>query len=242
MVTPVGDDPKFFKRSSGMPANAYASAKRNDHIGAAWEWFEHRLRVIPNSVHQVIVPPDIRAAGSRIVARAENLTDFVVLESGGKNIGRTIGQGIGDEQDRAIIDLTYLIAGILIRKREAAGISCASQHGFSDGVHPSRKIPVLRGKTANLQVQGSVYELESFGLDLSRSKQLKQSFASSYLSTAVATHIDDQTVLRESVRRDYVGKVFDECVRVIHVKAIQTNVTEVSSIYPSGLGVQYVPQ
>src|SRR5258706_9127898 len=82
MVALIGDDPKFFKWPSSMPAHSYAAANREQDIGAFGERLKGRVWVIADSIHQVLVPPDIRAACAGIVARSQDLADLVVLETG----------------------------------------------------------------------------------------------------------------------------------------------------------------
>src|SRR5437870_10557939 len=122
IVALIGDDPKFFKWPSSMPADSYASANREQNIGAFREGLKGGARVIPDSIHQVLIPPDIRAACAGIVARAQDLADLVVLETGSKHISRAVRQSIGYEHDRTVVCLADIIARLFGIKRKAAGI------------------------------------------------------------------------------------------------------------------------
>src|SRR5438552_9189090 len=181
--------------------------------------------------HQMFVPPNIGAARAGVVAGAEHVTDFIVLETGGEDISSAIGERVGDEDRGSVVHLADIIARFLRVERKAAGVSRAGHHGFGNRGSPLVEAPFLWRQPANIEVQRGVDELEKLGFDAMRGEQLEQAFARSDLAATVTSYVYDQTSLRKVSGRDYSSKLFHKFFRVLNVKAEQANVTDVFSVY-----------
>jgi hypothetical protein len=62
--------------------------------------------------------PDVGAAGTGGGAGPEDGAELVVLEAGGRDVGRAVGKGVDDEDDRA---------GIAADQREVVGLGFAGE-------------------------------------------------------------------------------------------------------------------
>ena len=106
--------------------------------------------------------PDVGAAGAGVVVHAEDRAEPVILEAGGEDVGGAVAERVGDEDDRALIDLADVVAaaGSVSGKPcekpapvESAISSGCSHSSASDSVSASRR------------VSGGRHEVERLGRD-----------------------------------------------------------------------------
>src|SRR3954469_365041 len=74
--------------------------------------------------------PDVRAASSGMPAGAEDIAYFVILKTRREHVGGAVATGIDDENDRTLVDLADVIAGLAPRARTPVRECSPDLHRF----------------------------------------------------------------------------------------------------------------
>ena len=138
--------------------------------------------------------PHVGAAGAGVVVDAQDGAHLVILKAGGEDVRRAVAERIGDEDDRALVDLTDVVALRGIGQRKALREAGARGDG-----HLQRLVPLLqpRFRRGHLQRERRRREMEWLGRDGMRAQGLQQALAEIDVAAAVAADVEDQAGRRQ---------------------------------------------
>ena len=189
MVADIGDHAEVLDRLARALADPQRAAQRHPELRAAGQRLDGPSGQRSRKswwVHTFAPPAPV------FVVDAQHRADLVVLEARREDVGRAVAQRVGDEDDRAVVELAGAVDDVRRVERQRARVLRAGldRLGRWSRASPARS----SSRPHSSAVASGVDELHRLGLDPARGEELEQELGRDDVPAAVAAYVHDQAV------------------------------------------------
>ncbi len=139
-------------------------------------------------IDDLAVHPTVRPARAGVRVHADDRADRVVLETGGKDVGRAVTQSVGDQRGRAVINLSGIVCLFAARELLAVG-------KYPPGLETHVQ-EIQRAVGGDATHQRRIDAVEGFRCHRPGRQHLKNPFGRRDRTSGIAANVNDQSVRR----------------------------------------------